>query len=117
MTRISHGIKLSDRDTCTTCHGPLGFEPEGPVYVRSHFIHSRTNRLSAPLVECKSCHLTKQSVQRTSKSACMSCHKSYPASHVAQFGPIVDMYVGGTIDDSFQQCTASCHTTHPSSGL
>jgi hypothetical protein len=47
----------------------------------------------------------------------MSCHKSYPASHVAQFGPVVDMYIGGTLDDSFTQCTSSCHKTHPGSNL
>jgi hypothetical protein len=117
LPRISHGFSLADRDTCTTCHVALPFEPEGPVYVRSHFIHSRTDRLNAPLTACKSCHMTQQSIQRTSKSACLSCHKSYPDSHVAQFGPIVDMYIGGTIDDSFQQCTGACHTTHPNSGL
>ncbi|MBA3540449.1 MAG: cytochrome c3 family protein [Deltaproteobacteria bacterium] len=117
LSRISHGIELADRDTCTTCHAPLGFEPEGPVYVRTHFIHSRTKRLGAPLVACNSCHLNAPSVQRTSKSACLSCHTSYPQSHVEQYGPIVDMYIGGTIDDSFQQCTTTCHTTHPRSGL
>jgi hypothetical protein len=117
LTRISHGISINDRDTCTTCHGPLPFEPEGPVYVRSHFIHSRTDRLSAPLTECKTCHLNQQGIQRTSKSACMSCHKSYPDSHVQQFGPVVDMYIGGTLADSFQQCSTTCHQNHPQSGL
>lgn len=117
LSVIGHAISANDRDTCTTCHGPLIFEPETPVYVRTHFIHSRTNRLNARLEKCENCHLTRDGIQRTSKSACMSCHKSYPASHVAQFGPIVDMYIGGTLDDSFAQCTASCHTTHPGSRL
>ena len=117
LTRVSHAIPLADRDTCTTCHAPLPFEPEGPVYVRSHFIHSRTDRLSAPLTECKTCHLSREGIQRTSKSACLSCHKSYPESHVEKYGPIGDMYIGGTLADSFQQCSTSCHTTHPGSGL
>lgn len=117
LSVISHAISANDRDTCTTCHTPLIFEPETPVYVRTHFIHSRTNRLDAPLERCESCHLTRSGIQRTSKSACMSCHKSYPASHVAQFGPVVDMYIGGRIDDSFEQCTTSCHRTHPGSRL
>lgn len=118
MSRINHGISLDDRSTCTTCHGPLNFEPEGPVYVRSHFLHSRSNRFDAPLQECKTCHLDRAGIQRVSKSACLSCHKSYPESHVQSFGPIVDMYIGGpTIADSFAQCTTSCHQNHPSSGL
>ena len=37
--------------------------------------------------------------------------------HVALFGPVVDMYIGGTLDDSFQQCATVCHLTHPASGL
>ncbi|MBX3155171.1 MAG: cytochrome C [Deltaproteobacteria bacterium] len=118
MTRISHAIPLNQRDTCTGCHVPLPFEPEGTVYIRTHFIHSRTDRLNAWEAECKMCHTTKASIQRTSKSACLSCHKSYPPSHVSQFGPIVDMYIGGQPgEDSFRQCTTSCHTNHPYSGL
>lgn len=54
---------------------------------------------------------------RTAASACLSCHRSYPADHVALFGPVVDMYIGGTLDDSFQQCATVCHLTHPASGL
>lgn len=117
LRRVSHGIAVDQRATCTTCHGPLAFEPEGPVFVRTHFIHSRTDRLSAPLTECKTCHLNVEGIQRVSKAACMSCHKSYPDSHVQQFGPIVDMYIGGRIDNSFQQCTSSCHRNHPNSKL
>ena len=117
LTRVSHAISPDQRDTCAACHVPLPFEPEGPLYVRTHFVHSRTDRLSAPLIACNNCHLTRGGIQRTSKSACMSCHKRYPASHVVKFGPIVDMYIGGTLDDSFQQCTAACHTNHPGSGL
>ena len=117
LTRVSHAIPLADRDTCTTCHAPLPFEPEGPVYVRSHFVHSRSGRLGAPLTECKTCHLSREGITRTSKSACLSCHKQYPDSHVAKYGPIVDMYIGGTPADSFQQCSTTCHTNHPESGL
>ena len=117
LSRVGHAIPANQRDTCTTCHGPLIFEPETPVYVRTHFIHSRTNRLDAPLIKCSNCHLTAAGLQRTSKSACLSCHRSYPADHVALFGPVVDMYIGGTLDDSFQQCATVCHLTHPASGL
>ncbi len=117
LPRMSHGLDLDQRDVCTTCHVPLPFEPEGPVYVRTHFIHSRSGRLNASPIACNMCHLDRPSIQRTSKSACLSCHTSYPESHVAQFGPVVDMYIGGGLDDSFQQCTSACHRTHPSSGL
>jgi hypothetical protein len=117
LGRIGHALRADQRDTCTACHAPLPFEPEGPVYVRTHFIHSRTDRLDADPARCSLCHTSAASIARTSKSACLSCHRSYPADHVAQFGPIVDMYIGGTINDSFQQCTSACHRTHPASGL
>ena len=104
-----------DRATCTTCHAPLSFELEGPVAVRTHFVHSR-GRFDAPLEKCSSCHLSQESTQRTSKAACLSCHKSYPDSHVEKFGPIEHLYVGGG-RESFQQCTGSCHKTHPGSGF
>ncbi|NUO49602.1 MAG: cytochrome C [Polyangiaceae bacterium] len=112
--RSLHG--LDERSACTTCHAPLNFELEGPVYVRSHFIHSRSNRYDEPLHKCKNCHLDKPSIQRTSKSACLSCHTSYPADHVAAYGPVTNMYVGGG-DESFQQCSTACHTNHPGSGF
>jgi hypothetical protein len=32
------------------------------------------------------------------------------------YGAIFDMYVGGGTE-SFQQCSTTCHTTHPGSGL
>jgi predicted CXXCH cytochrome family protein len=105
-----------NRAACAGCHAPLGFELEGPIYVRTHFIHSRSERFGAPLTQCKNCHLNNEGIQRTSKSACLSCHKSYPDSHVTAFGPIQDMYVGGG-RESFQQCSTTCHTTHPNSGL
>ena len=100
----------------SACHVPLGFELEGPIAVRTHFIHSRSGRFDAPLNKCSNCHLNAAGIQRTSKAACLSCHKSYPQSHVAQFGPIESMYVGGG-RESFDQCTGACHTTHPGSGL
>ena len=112
--RILHGI--DNRAACTTCHAPLDFELEGPVYVREHFIHSRSDRFDAPLTSCSTCHLTQGSIERTSKSACLSCHKSYPADHVASYGPVTDMYVGGGAE-SFGQCSTTCHTNHPGSGL
>lgn len=105
-----------NRAACNGCHAPLGFELEGPIYVRTHFVHSRSNRFDAPLTQCNKCHLDNTGIQRTSKSACLSCHKSYPDDHVANYGPITDMYVGGG-RESFQQCSTSCHTTHPGSGL
>lgn len=105
-----------NRATCAGCHSPLAFELEGPIFVRTHFIHSRSSRFDAPLHQCSSCHLTKESIQRTSKAACLSCHKSYPDSHVERFGPIESMYVGGG-PESFQQCTGACHNQHPGSGL
>jgi hypothetical protein len=117
LTRIGHGLSAGNRDTCTTCHVPLPFEPEGPLYVRTHFVHSRTERLDAPLSRCANCHVDRAGIQRTSKSACLSCHKRYPADHVLRYGPVVDMYIGGTLDDSFQQCSTTCHTDHPRSGL
>lgn len=108
---------MDDRRVCASCHVPLGFELEGPIAVRTHFVHSRSSgRLDHPLSDCSSCHLTQNSIQRTSKAACLSCHKSYPSSHVQAFGPITDMYIGGG-RESFDACTSSCHTTHPNSGL
>lgn len=106
----------ANRATCAGCHAPLGFELEGPIYVRTHFLHSRSQRYDAPLTRCASCHLTRAGIQRVSKSACLSCHASYPASHVAEFGPIESIYVGGG-RESFQQCTSACHRNHPNSQL
>jgi hypothetical protein len=106
----------ADRAACAGCHAPLGFELEGPIYVRTHFIHSRSRRFDAPRAECAACHLTRESIQRTSKSACLSCHRKYPLWHVAMFGPIQSIYVGGG-RESFQQCTSACHRSHPHSRL
>jgi len=114
LGRVLHAN--DNRGTCAGCHVPLGFELEGPIYVRTHFLHSRSRRFDAPLDRCASCHLTKESIQRTSKSACLSCHESYPAWHVAAYGSIESMYVGGG-RESFDQCTDSCHRTHPKSRL
>ncbi|MBN1206161.1 MAG: cytochrome C [Myxococcaceae bacterium] len=114
LANVLHGN--DNRAACAGCHAPLAFELEGPIFVRVHFIHSRSDRFDASLAQCSKCHLTKESTQRTSKAACLSCHKSYPDWHVQRFGPIENMYVGGS-QESFQQCTGSCHTTHPQSGL
>ena len=114
LGKVLHGN--DNRAACAGCHVPLGFELEGPIYVRTHFIHSRSRRFAAPLAECASCHLTRASIQRTSKSACLSCHTSYPFWHQVVFGPIQSIYVGGG-RESFQQCTSACHRNHPHSRL
>jgi hypothetical protein len=96
----------------------LPIELAGPIYVRTHFIHSRSGRFDAPLNRCAECHLTPDSIQRTSKSACLSCHTSYPADHVQSYGPITDPFVGdGSGATAFGQCSTTCHLTHPGSGL
>lgn len=115
LAEINHANP--DLGACSGCHVPLPNELQGPVYVRTHFIHSRSGRFNAPLTRCASCHLTSESIQRTSKSACISCHTTYPDSHVAAYGPISDPFVGGGPNDSFSQCSTTCHVTHPSSGL
>ncbi len=114
LSRVNHA--LDDRSTCSACHAAQPSELEGPIYVRLHFIHSRSERYDQPTTLCANCHLDNLSIQRTSKSACLSCHKSYPADHVMNYGAIFDMYVGGGTE-SFQQCSTTCHTTHPGSGL
>lgn len=112
-----------NRAACAGCHTPLGFELEGPIFVRVHFIHSRSNRFDADLAQCNKCHLTNESIQRTSEAACFSCHKIDDAKKKhksgmppGMFGDTTNMYVGGG-RESFQQCTNTCHTTHPKSGL
>ncbi len=114
LSSVLHGN--GNRAACASCHAPLGFELEGPIFVRTHFLHSRSDRFDAPLEKCSTCHVSPEGIQRTSKAACLSCHKSYPDSHVAKFGPIESMYVGGG-RESFQQCTGACHTGHPGSGF
>ena len=105
-----------DRVACAGCHVPLGFELEGPIFVRTHFIHSRSDRFDSNLSECSTCHLSEESIQRTSKAACLSCHTEYPASHESWFGEIESIYIGGGAE-SFDQCTDSCHTEHPNAGF
>jgi hypothetical protein len=107
----------ANRSSCHACHAPLAFEYEGPIYVRTHFIHSRSERIDTPVDHCQICHLNRASIQRTSKSACLSCHKSYSQWHVQQYGPITSIFIGGGPADSFSQCTNSCHRNHPESGL
>jgi cytochrome c551/c552 len=114
LSRVNHA--LDNRSSCSTCHAPLNFELEGPIYVRLHFIHSRSARFDESKARCSTCHLDTASIARTSKSACLSCHQTYPESHVATYGPVRDMYVGGG-PESFQNCTQACHTRHPGSGL
>lgn len=114
LSKVLHAN--DNRAACAACHVPLSFELEGPIFVRTHFIHSRTDRFGADLKNCSNCHLDRQGIQRVSKAACLSCHKSYPDWHVAQFGPVESAYVGGG-EESFIQCTDSCHTNHPGSRL
>lgn len=114
LKALLHGN--DNRAACAGCHAPLPFEYEGPIHVRVHYIHSRSDRVDAPPAKCASCHLTPESIQRTSKAACLSCHTSYPADHVASFGPITSSYVGGGTE-SFDACAGTCHQTHPGDGL
>ncbi|WP_157231825.1 cytochrome C [Hyalangium minutum] len=114
LASVLHGN--DNRAACNGCHAPLSFELEGPIFVRVHFIHSRSDRFDTNLAQCSSCHLNRSSIQRTSKAACFSCHKTWSPQHQAQFGPLKSMYVGGG-SESFQQCTSTCHTNHPQSGL
>jgi len=114
LSKVLHAN--ANRAACAGCHAPLAFELEGPIYVRTHFIHSRSDRFDAQLNRCTNCHTELAGIQRVSKSACLSCHKSYPDSHVQQFGPIESMYVGGGTE-SFASCTGSCHRNHPGSGF
>jgi hypothetical protein len=105
-----------NRATCAACHAPLAVELDAPISVRAHFIHSRSNRFDANVKRCSLCHLQPGGIQHTSKAACLSCHTSYPADHVAAYGPVTSIYVGGGTE-SFGQCTSTCHVTHPGSGL
>ncbi|MGH7297964.1 MAG: cytochrome C, partial [Polyangiaceae bacterium] len=52
LSNILHGN--SNLGTCAACHAPLGFEYEGPIYVRLHFIHSRTTRFDGSVEQCSS---------------------------------------------------------------
>src|SRR6185503_7774532 len=58
----------SDRAACAGCHAPLSFELEGPIHVRVHFIHGRSDRVDAPPARCDACHLTADGITRTSKA-------------------------------------------------
>jgi hypothetical protein len=111
---VNHGD--GDRQTCATCHAPLAFELEGPVYVRTHFLHSRSDRYPDNIGRCSNCHLNLEGIQRTSKSACLSCHKSYDAWHTQTYGALDNMFVGSETG-AFQACSTTCHTDHPNSGL
>ncbi|WP_373045068.1 cytochrome C [Vulgatibacter sp.] len=114
LSRVLHAN--ANRAACNGCHAPLSFELEGPIYVRTHFVHSRSDRFDAPLERCTTCHLDQQTTQRVSKSACLSCHTEYPAWHEQAFGPVESIYVGGGAE-SFASCTDGCHQTHPGSGF
>ena len=113
------GLLLHGNDNlaaCNGCHAPLSFEPDNEAYVRIHFIHSRSDRYSMPLSRCAACHQERTSIQRASKAACLSCHKSYPDSHVRRSGAVRSIYVGGQLE-SFQSCADGCHKNHIGSGF
>lgn len=114
LERVLHAN--ADRAACAGCHVPLAFELEGPIFVRTHFIHSRSDRFDNPLYECAECHLNEEGTQRTSKAACLGCHDDYPSSHVSWFGEVESIYIGGG-PESFEQCTETCHVDHPGSGF
>jgi hypothetical protein len=53
---VNHG--LGDRNTCFGCHAAIAFEPDNPLDVRIHFIHSRSERFPGDVNACGNCHLT-----------------------------------------------------------
>ena len=53
---VNHGI--ADRSTCFSCHAALPFEPDNPLDVRVHFVHSRSERFPGDVNDCSNCHLT-----------------------------------------------------------
>ena len=53
---VNHG--LGDRSTCFSCHAAIAFEPDNPLSVRIHFIHSRSERFPGNVNDCSHCHLT-----------------------------------------------------------
>ncbi|WP_394827431.1 cytochrome C [Pendulispora albinea] len=109
--RALHGLGVEARAACTVCHAPMTEEMDAPIASRVHFIHSRADNYRASRARCEVCHLTRESIQRTSKGACLSCHRTYPADHVSKWGPITDSYTGGG-PDAFVSCASGCHTRH-----
>jgi hypothetical protein len=53
---VNHGI--GDRRSCAGCHSPLAFEPDNALDIRSHSIHSRSERFPGNFQHCETCHLT-----------------------------------------------------------
>jgi len=105
----------SNRAACAGCHAPLSFELEGPS------MSARTSSTAIEAVRCAAEQVlllphTKESTQRTSKSACLSCHNSYPKSHVEKFGPIRGMYFGG-LDRVVSNSADKLSHEPPGSGL
>jgi predicted CXXCH cytochrome family protein len=116
LSKVLH--ENSNRSTCYACHAPLAVEYDSLISSRVHFLHTRSQRVDVNLKNCSTCHLTLQSIARTSKSACMACHTAatWPADHLANYGPVNSIFYGSDVD-GFQQCTSTCHTNHPGSGL
>ena len=56
FSQILHGI--SDRRACFSCHPTMAFEPDHALDYRIHLIHSRSDRVSADVNDCRTCHLT-----------------------------------------------------------
>jgi len=59
LSIVNHG--LGDRSTCFSCHTAIAFEPDNPLDVRIHFIHSRSGRFPGNVNDCSHCHLTQPS--------------------------------------------------------
>jgi hypothetical protein len=114
LTSVLHAN--GNMSTCNACHVSLANELSNQLYARIHVIHSRSDRYDAPLNDCSACHNDASSIQRTSKSACMSCHSTYSQWHVNQFGALTSPFFGGG-PEALNQCSNTCHTSHPGGGF
>lgn len=56
LTKLLHGTK--DFATCYACHAPQAIEPDNPVDIRVHAVHSRSRRFDSNIQNCLQCHLT-----------------------------------------------------------
>jgi hypothetical protein len=58
LGNVLHG--LSDRRACYSCHAGLAFEPDAPLDIRVHMVHSRSQRFvsaGGDIQNCALCHL------------------------------------------------------------
>lgn len=56
LGNLLHGT--NDRRTCYGCHASLAIEPDNALDIRVHTIHDRSDRFSANINKCSTCHLT-----------------------------------------------------------